>query len=68
MNSDALNKSNGLQTQPIREITRDGVHYTLLGTAHVSRTSAEVVAELAGSGNYDAIAVELCAARLQALN
>jgi len=67
MNSDALNKSNGLQTQPMREITRDGVHYTLLGTAHVSRTSAEVVAELAGSGNYDAIAVELCAARLQAL-
>ena len=67
MNSDSLNETNGLQAQPIREITRDGVHYTLLGTAHVSRTSVDVVTDMAGSGNYDAIAVELCAARLQAL-
>jgi pheromone shutdown-related protein TraB len=55
-------------SQPIKKISRDGVHYTLLGTAHVSKTSAEVVAEMAGSGDYDSIAVELCAARLKALS
>jgi len=53
--------------QPIREITRDGVDYVLLGTAHVSRTSVDAVIEMAGSGNFDAIAVELCPARHQAL-
>lgn len=56
-----------LKEQPTREITRDGVHYTLLGTAHVSRASVEAVTEMAGSGNFDAIAVELCPARHQAL-
>ena len=39
------------ESQPVREIVRDGVHYTLLGTAHVSRTSADVVAQMAGSGD-----------------
>ncbi len=68
MNNDSLIEANGLEAQPIREITRDGVHYTLLGTAHVSRTSAEAVADMAGNGNFDAIAVELCAARLEALS
>jgi pheromone shutdown-related protein TraB len=53
--------------QPVREITRDGVHYYLLGTAHVSRTSVDAVTELADSGQFDAIAVELCPARHQAL-
>jgi pheromone shutdown-related protein TraB len=56
-----------LNEQPIREITRDGVHYVLLGTAHVSRASVEAVVQMAGSGDYDAIAVELCPARHQAL-
>ena len=53
--------------QPIREITRDGVHYVLLGTAHVSRASVDAVTEMANSDGYDAIAVELCPARHQAL-
>lgn len=53
--------------QPTREIFRDGVHYVLLGTAHVSRASVIAVTEMAGSGNFDAIAVELCPARHQAL-
>jgi len=56
-----------LSEQPIREITRDGVHYVLLGTAHVSRASVEAVTEMAGSGEFDSIAVELCPARHQAL-
>ena len=53
--------------QPIRHVRRDGVDYTLIGTAHVSRASADAVRELAGSGEFDAIAVELCQARYDAL-
>ncbi len=64
----SVTDSTSLDSQPIREIDRDGVHYTLLGTAHVSKKSADVVTEMAGSGNYDSIAVELCSARLEALS
>ena len=53
--------------QPTRIVHRDGVEYTLLGTAHVSRASAEAVKEMASSGEYDAIAVELCDTRFNAL-
>lgn len=53
--------------QPLRIVERDGVEYTIIGTAHVSRTSAEVVSEMAGNGDFDAIAVELCQARYDAL-
>lgn len=60
-------KGDILQDQPIRHINRDGVDYTLLGTAHVSRASAEAVKELVASGDFDAVAVELCQARYDAL-
>lgn len=53
--------------QPVKTVVRDGVSYTLIGTAHVSRASAEAVREFATSGDYDAIAVELCQARYDAL-
>ncbi|HET6592199.1 MAG TPA: TraB/GumN family protein, partial [Xanthomonadales bacterium] len=56
-----------LAEQPIRRLQRDGVDYTLIGTAHVSRASADAVRELAASGEFDAIAVELCQARYDAL-
>ncbi len=44
----------------------DGELY-VLGTAHVSRASADEVRELLDSGNYDAVAVELCNSRYQSL-
>lgn len=53
--------------EPVREVERDGVHYTLLGTAHVSRASAEAVSRMVEQGGYDRIAVELCESRKQAL-
>ena len=53
--------------QPLRHVHRDGVDYTIIGTAHVSRSSAVAVKEMAESGDYDAIAVELCQARYDAL-
>jgi len=56
-----------IDEQPIREVSGDGVDYTLIGTAHVSRASADAVSELAASGRFDAIAVELCQARYDAL-
>lgn len=53
--------------QPHQIVERDGVRYTLLGTAHVSRTSVETVQAAIASGDYDTVAIELDAGRLQAL-
>ncbi len=48
-----------VEEQPLARIERDGLHYTLLGTAHVSRASAEAVEQLLNTGTFDAVAVEL---------
>jgi len=53
--------------QPIAHITRDGVEYTLLGTAHVSRASVAAVRSLIEHSDFDAIAVELCDTRFRAM-
>lgn len=53
--------------QPVRIVERDGVRYTLLGTAHVSHASVEAVEKAIHSGRFDAVAVELDPQRLQAL-
>jgi pheromone shutdown-related protein TraB len=45
--------------QPRVVVEREGVRYTLLGTAHVSRASIDAVEAAVGSGAFDAIAVEL---------
>jgi len=52
-----------LNDQPLIEVEREGVHYTLLGTAHVSRASVDAVRALVADRPFDAIAVELCEAR-----
>ena len=57
-----------LAGQPHQIVKRDGVRYTLLGTAHVSKASVDAVVAAISNGNYDAVAVELDAQRLQALN
>jgi pheromone shutdown-related protein TraB len=59
--------NDGLHGQPHAIVERDGVRYTLLGTAHVSKASVDAVRDAVGSGAYDAIAVELDAPRLQAM-
>ncbi|MCU7905830.1 MAG: TraB/GumN family protein [Candidatus Thiodiazotropha sp. (ex Epidulcina cf. delphinae)] len=53
--------------EPQREVVLGDSRITLLGTAHVSRSSAEKVRELLQSGDYDAVAVELCPSRYNAL-
>ncbi len=54
-------------TEPRIDLTLGAWELTLLGTAHVSRASADQVAALIETGSYDAVAVELCPSRLQAL-
>lgn len=56
------------RAQPHAVVERDGVRYTLLGTAHVSRESVAAVRAAIASGEFDAIAIELDAQRLQALS
>jgi pheromone shutdown-related protein TraB len=52
-----------LAGQPHRSVARDGTEFVLLGTAHVSKASAEAVRDLVAHGDFDAIAIELCAHR-----
>ena len=56
-----------LDNQPLRTVVRDGVEYTLLGTAHVSRASVAAVRHLIETGKFDAVAVELCETRFRAM-
>lgn len=56
-----------LHDQPVRTVLRDGVEFTLLGTAHVSKRSADAVKDAIDSGHFDAVAVELCGARADAI-
>lgn len=55
------------RAQPHAIVERDGVRYTLLGTAHVSRASVDAVEDAVAEGGFDTIAVELDSQRLQAL-
>lgn len=56
-----------LADQPIERVTRDGVEYVVLGTAHVSRVSMEAVEALLEHEPFDAVAVELCESRAQGM-
>ena len=67
MNIPAPGARGALHDQPHLFVERDGVHYTLLGTAHVSQASVDCVRAAIDSGAFDAVAVELDAQRMQAL-
>ena len=58
---------NTSQTQPLEEISVNTTHITILGTAHVSKASADAVAELVRTGKYDIVAIELCDSRHQSI-
>jgi len=57
----------GMFDQPHAIVERDGVRFTLLGTAHISKASIDAVEAAIASGQYDAIAVELDVQRHRAL-
>ncbi|SEL60269.1 TraB/GumN family protein [Halomonas daqiaonensis] len=52
---------------PRRVVQVGETRYTLLGTAHVSAESATDVRELIRSGEFDAVAIELCDSRHHSL-
>jgi len=59
--------ASALSGQPLARVARDGVEYTILGTAHVSRASVTAVRALMQSETFDAVAVELCDSRYRAM-
>lgn len=61
MNSENVNQ------QPIEVLCINNVELTLLGTAHVSRASADAVAEMLESNEFDTVAIELCQARYDSM-
>ena len=64
MNTSQLNE---LSSEPHKILHKYNTEYTLLGTAHVSKASADKVRQLIQSGKFDAVAVELCPARFASL-
>lgn len=56
-----------VSAQPFREAAVGDTRLTLLGTAHVSRASADEVERLLKTGEYDAVALELDPGRHAAL-
>jgi len=53
--------------EPIHTVQWRDTRITLLGTAHISRASADMVETLLATGDYDAVAVELCPSRHNAI-
>ena len=51
----------------VKTVYLGGTEVTLMGTAHVSQLSVEMVEEYIQSGDYDCVAVELCDPRLENL-
>jgi pheromone shutdown-related protein TraB len=64
---DSVAGSANTQQPLLREIVIGDTRVTLLGTAHVSRASADQVAAELDSGAYAAVAIELCPSRFDAL-
>jgi len=67
MTTESNSAADAFAGQPVVELERDGVHYTLLGTAHVSRTSIDAVMAAIDTGRFDGVAVELDEQRHKAL-
>ena len=61
---DAVNDD---KQEPIHTVKWRDTQITLLGTAHISRASADMVKTLLATGDYDAVAVELCPSRHNAI-
>ncbi|MCB1876881.1 MAG: TraB/GumN family protein [Chromatiales bacterium] len=59
--------SSSVADEPLLEIELGGRKITILGTAHVSRASADKVRQLLAERDFDAVAVELCPSRYHAI-
>jgi len=67
-NNEAITEKTYDFNEPLERLERNGVNYTILGTAHVSKTSADAVKTLIESGDFDAVAIELDQSRYNSLN
>ncbi len=67
MSADSATQIAPVADEPMQEVWLGDSRISLLGTAHVSRASAEKVRELLREGDYDAVAVELCPSRYNAV-
>ena len=56
-----------MEEEPIQSLSIEEGNITILGTAHVSRASANKVQELIQSGNFDVVCIELCQSRFNAM-
>ena len=54
-------------TEPIQTLSVNGSTITILGTAHVSRASADKVQELIQSREFDVVCIELCQSRFNSI-
>lgn len=63
-----MNNLETIKDQPHQVITFDDVEFCILGTAHISKKSAEVVELLIDSGEFDAVAIELDEIRYRAIS
>ena len=54
-------------TELIRSLSVGSSEVTILGTAHVSRTSAETVKQLISSEKFDVVCIELCQSRYNSM-
>lgn len=54
-------------TEPVRRVSVDGTEFVLLGTAHVSRASVDAVERMLDAEDFNAVAVELCGYRVDAI-
>ncbi len=57
--SESITINNDSQKQPTQVVTVGNTHYTILGTAHVSKASTQEVKRLINTNQFDAVAVEL---------
>ncbi len=55
------------EDEPVYHHQLLGKSITVLGTAHVSKASADKVKELLATGQYDAVAIELCPSRYNSM-
>jgi len=55
------------ESQPMEEVHVNNTKITILGTAHVSKASADAVSELIETDQFDTIAIELCDSRYRSI-
>ena len=63
-----IKETNNNYTEDVQIVTKDGREFIIVGTAHISRQSADLVREVIEKENPDVVCVELDEKRLAALS